>query len=73
MKRAIRAANPRSYCCLKRFHSGTPQCGDRVKGLIMPKDKDRSGRNSENDRGRNVHQRMWSPSHKIGRGGGNRK
>jgi hypothetical protein len=39
----------------------------------MPKDKDRSGRNSEKDRDRNMHQRMWSPSHKTGRGGGNRK
>ena len=40
----------------------------------MPKDKDRSGRNSDNDRDRNMRQqRMWSPSHKTGRGGGNRK
>jgi hypothetical protein len=39
----------------------------------MPKDKDRSGRNSENDRDRNKRERMWSPSHKTGRGGGNRK
>ena len=36
----------------------------------MPKDKDRSGRNSENDR-KQRQQRMWSPSHKTGRGGGN--
>jgi hypothetical protein len=40
----------------------------------MPKDKDRSGRNSETDRDRNMRQqRTWSPSHKTGRGGGNRK
>lgn len=40
----------------------------------MPKSKDRSGRNSENDHDRNLRQqRMWSPSHKTGRGGGNRK
>jgi hypothetical protein len=38
----------------------------------MPKDKDRSGRNSENDR-KQRQQRMWSPSQKTGRGGGNRK
>jgi hypothetical protein len=41
----------------------------------MPKDKDRSGRNSETDRTQRQQrqQRMWSPSHKTGRGGGNRK
>ena len=40
----------------------------------MGKDKDRSGRNSENDRDRNMRQqRSWSPSHQTGRGGGNRK
>ena len=41
----------------------------------MPKDKDRTGRNSETDRTQRQQrqQRMWSPSHKTGRGGGNRK
>ena len=74
-KRAIRAANPRSYSEPERFHSASPDRDLRVKGLTMPKDKDRSGRNSENDRDRdrNQRQRMWSPSHKTGRGGGNRK
>jgi hypothetical protein len=44
-----------------------------AKGSIMQKDKDRSGRNSENDRDRNMRQRTWMPSHKTGRGGGNRE
>jgi hypothetical protein len=41
----------------------------------MPRNKDRSsGQPGQNDQGRNMRQqRMWSPSHKTGRGGGNRK
>jgi hypothetical protein len=39
----------------------------------MPKNQDRrSNQNSDQSRGIRQ-QRMWSPSHKTGRGGGNRK
>ena len=40
----------------------------------MPKNKNRrsSSQNSDLNRGMRQ-QRMWSPSHKAGRGGGNRK
>jgi hypothetical protein len=39
----------------------------------MPKNQDRKGSQSH-DQNRGIRQqRMWSPSHKTGRGGGNRK
>ena len=39
----------------------------------MPKSKDKKSGQS-NDQSRGIRQqRMWSPSHKTGRGGGNRK
>ena len=40
----------------------------------MPKSKDRSSSSQNSDQNRGMRQqRMWSPSHKTGRGGGNRK
>jgi hypothetical protein len=39
----------------------------------MPKSKDRSSSHSSDQNRSNRQQRMWSPSHKTGRGGGNRK
>ena len=39
----------------------------------MPKSKEQK-RGQSSDQGRSMRQqRMWSPSHKTGRGGGNRK
>jgi hypothetical protein len=59
---------------IQAFYSCLPEViGTEVKGLIMAKDKDRSGRNSANERDRNMRERTSSSSHKTGRGGGNRK
>ena len=39
----------------------------------MPKNKDRKSSQSSDQNRSMRQQRMWSPSHKTGRGGGNRK
>ena len=44
-----------------------------VKGRNMTKNRGRQSSHSSDQSRGNRQQRMWSPSHKTGRGGGNRK